>query len=169
MEIDEALNRLHNSLKARDQNYKNAEKGTCFDADMDFLASLKVRKFSGNLSFIKDTKSLEIYILTTNDEKARNVDTLSGGEKSFSQMALLLATADAVKDIALDEFDVFMDQVNRKIGTTLMSEKLKDIARTQTIIITPQRYRKIADIDSSGVSIHRMRDPERQNNSNFYN
>lgn len=68
MEIDEALNRLHNSLKARDQNYKNAEKGTCFDADMDFRASLKVRKFSGNLSFIKDTKSLEIYILTTNDE-----------------------------------------------------------------------------------------------------
>ncbi len=50
------------------QNYKNAEKGTCFDADMDFRASLKVRKFSGNLSFIKDTKSLEIYILTTNDE-----------------------------------------------------------------------------------------------------
>ncbi|CAI4659109.1 BFH_collapsed_G0038890.mRNA.1.CDS.1 [Saccharomyces cerevisiae] len=171
MEIDEALNRLHNSLKARDQNYKNAEKGTCFDADMDFRASLKVRKFSGNLSFIKDTKSLEIYILTTNDEKARNVDTLSGGEKSFSQMALLLATWKPMRSriIALDEFDVFMDQVNRKIGTTLIVKKLKDIARTQTIIITPQDIGKIADIDSSGVSIHRMRDPERQNNSNFYN
>ncbi|CAI1603086.1 hypothetical protein SEUBUCD646_0L04230 [Saccharomyces eubayanus] len=171
VEIDEALNRLHNSLKARDQNYKNAEKGTCFDADMDFRASLKVRKFSGNLSFIKDTKSLEIYILTTNDEKARNVDTLSGGEKSFSQMALLLATWKPMRSriIALDEFDVFMDQVNRKIGTTLIVKKLKDIARTQTIIITPQDIGKIADIDSSGVSIHKMRDPERQNNSNFYN
>ncbi|EJS42609.1 rhc18p [Saccharomyces arboricola H-6] len=171
VEIDEALNRLHNSLKARDQNYKNAEKGTCFDADMDFRASLKVRKFSGNLSFIKDTKSLEIYILTTNDEKARNVDTLSGGEKSFSQMALLLATWKPMRSriIALDEFDVFMDQVNRKIGTTLIVKKLKDTARTQTIIITPQDIGKIADIDSSGVSIHKMRDPERQNNSNFYN
>lgn len=109
--------------------------------------------------------------MTTNDEKARNVDTLSGGEKSFSQMALLLATWKPMRSriIALDEFDVFMDQVNRKIGTTLIVKKLKDIARTQTIIITPQDIGKIADIDSSGVSIHRMRDPERQNNSNFYN
>ena len=47
-------------------------------------------------------------------------------------------------------------------------KKLKDSTRTQTIIITPQDIGKIADIDKTGVKIHKMRDPQRHNNSNFY-
>lgn len=168
--IDEALVVLHESIDNRYQNYYHLKKHTCFEADMDFRKSIRIRNFAGNLVFIEDTKSLEIYILTPDDEKARNVDTLSGGEKSFSQMALLLATWKPMRSriIALDEFDVFMDQVNRKIGTALIVKKLKDSTRTQTIIITPQDIGKIADIDKSGVQIHKMKDPERHNNSNFY-
>lgn len=171
LEIDKALDMLYKSIQIRLQNLQSAQRTTCLDADLDFRASLRVRNFSGNLSFITSSKRLEIYILTSNDEKARNVDTLSGGEKSFSQMALLLATWKPMRSriIALDEFDVFMDQVNRRIGTGLILKKLKDTARTQTIIITPQDIGKIADIDSSGVNIHKMRDPQRQNNSNYYN
>ncbi|AQZ13721.1 SMC6 (YLR383W) [Zygosaccharomyces parabailii] len=170
LQMSSALETLYNSIQVRLQNLQSAQRTTCLDADLDFRASLRVRNFSGNLSFITSSKRLEIYILTPNDEKARNVDTLSGGEKSFSQMALLLATWKPMRSriIALDEFDVFMDQVNRKIGTALILKKLKDIARTQTIIITPQDIGKIADINSQGVNVHRMKDPERQNNSNFY-
>ena len=86
-------------------------------------------------------------------------------------MALLLATWKPMRSriIALDEFDVFMDQVNRKIGTALIVKKLKDSTRTQTIIIAPQDIGKIADIDKAGVRIHKMRDPQRHNNSNYYN
>ncbi|QLG71584.1 hypothetical protein HG535_0B06290 [Zygotorulaspora mrakii] len=168
--IDKALNMLYKSIQERLQNLQSSRRTTCLDADLDFRSSLRVRNFSGNLNFDNPNKSLNIFILTSNDTKARNVDTLSGGEKSFSQMALLLATWKPMRSriIALDEFDVFMDQVNRKIGTKLIMEKLKDSARTQTIIITPQDIGKIADVDSSGVSIHKMRDPQRQNNSNYY-
>lgn len=168
--VEEALRMLENSINQRLQNFKLAQRMTCFDADFDFRASLKVRKFSGNLSFSNEQKTLDIFILTPNDEIPRKVDNLSGGEKSFSQMALLLATWKPMRSriIALDEFDVFMDQVNRKIGTSLIVKKLKDNPRTQTIIITPQDIGKITDIDSDGVRIHKIRDPERQNNSNFY-
>lgn len=171
LQMDGALEQLYNSIQVRLQNLQAAQRTTCLDADLDFRASLKVRNFNGNLSFITHSKRLEIFILTPNDEKARNVDTLSGGEKSFSQMALLLATWKPMRSriIALDEFDVFMDQVNRQIGTKLILNKLKDIARTQTIIITPQDIGKIADINSEGVNVHRMKDPQRHNNSNFYN
>lgn len=77
-------------------------------------------------------------------------------------MALLLATWRPMRSriIALDEFDVFMDQVNRKIGSKLIVKKLKDIPNTQTIIITPQDIGGIAEIDDS-VRILRMRDPKR--------
>lgn len=168
--IDEALVLLQQSIENRWQNYHHLKNHTCLEADMDFRKSIRIRNFSGNLLFIEDSKSLEIYILTPNDEKVRNVDTLSGGEKSFSQMALLLATWKPMRSriIALDEFDVFMDQVNRKTGTALIVKKLKDSTRTQTIIITPQDIGKIADIDKTGVKIHKMRDPQRHNNSNFY-
>lgn len=68
-------------------------------------------------------------------------------------MVLLVATWRPMRSriIALDEFDVFMDQVNRKIGTALIVKKLKDSTRTQTIIIAPQDIGKIADIDKAGV------------------
>lgn len=108
-----------------------------------------------------------MHVLTSNDKNARAVDTLSGGEKSYSQISLLLATWEPMRSriIGLDEFDVYMDQVNRKIGTNLLVKKLKDQMKTQTIIITPQDIGKMADIDSTGVNIHRIKDPERHNNS----
>ncbi|CCE61756.1 hypothetical protein TPHA_0B00840 [Tetrapisispora phaffii CBS 4417] len=168
--IDKTLEVLYKSIQIRVQNLQTAQKATCLDADLDFRASLRVRNLSGNLSFNTKSKRLEIYILTSNGGKPRTIDNLSGGEKSFAQMALLLATWKPMRSriIALDEFDVFMDQVNRKIGTGLLVKKLKNQTRTQTIIITPQDIGKISDIDSAGVNIHKMKDPERQNNSNFY-
>lgn len=167
LEINQTLDMIFKSIQARVLNFQSAQRTTCLDADLDFRASLRVRRLSGHLSFINTSKQLEIFILTPNDENARSVDNLSGGEKSFAQMALLLATWKPMRSriIALDEFDVFMDQVNRKIGTSLILKKLKDSSRTQTIIITPQDIGRIADIENSGVTIHRMRDPERQSNS----
>ncbi|QLQ80804.1 hypothetical protein HG537_0E01590 [Torulaspora globosa] len=167
LEINQTLDMIFKSIQARVLNFQSALRTTCLDADLDFRASLKVRRLSGHLSFINASKQLEIYILTPNDENARSVDNLSGGEKSFAQMALLLATWKPMRSriIALDEFDVFMDQVNRKIGTSLILKKLKDNSRTQTIIITPQDIGRIADVERSGVTIHRMRDPERQSNA----
>lgn len=168
--IDKALAILQNSITSRWQNLVNLQKHTCLEAAWDFTKTLRIRNFSGKLLFIKDEKKLDIYIKTTNDQEAREVSSFSGGEKSFSQMALLLATWKPMRSriIALDEFDVFMDQVNRKIGTAVIVKKLKDDQRTQTIIITPQDITKITDIDSSGVKIHKIRDPQRHNNSNFY-
>ena len=169
--VNGALEQLEESIKRRLHNFELARRQTFLDADIDFRASLRLRSLTGKLVFLNESKNLNIFIRTPNDKVERNVDTLSGGEKSFSQMALLLATWKPMRSriIALDEFDVFMDQVNRKIGTGLLVKKLKDNARTQTIIITPQDIGKITSIDSNGVVIHRMKDPERHNNSTFYN
>ncbi|AET40103.1 DNA repair protein SMC6 Ecym_5344 [Eremothecium cymbalariae DBVPG len=168
--VDKALWTLHESLEQRRMTLVNNVKSTCREADSDFRSTIRVRNgFSGALNF--DTPgSLMVLVKTTNDETPRNVDTLSGGEKSFSQITLLLSTWSTMRArvIALDEFDVFMDQVNRTIGTKMIMKKLSSNIRTQTIIITPQDIGKIADIKTPGIKIHKMRDPERQNNSDFY-
>ncbi|AMD19910.1 HCL241Wp [Eremothecium sinecaudum] len=168
--VDKALWILHESLEKRRMTLMNNIKATCREADSDFRSTIRVRNgFSGALNF--DTPgSLIVLVKTTNDETPRNVDTLSGGEKSFSQIALLLSTWSTMRAriIALDEFDVFMDQVNRTIGTKMIMKKLSSNIRTQTIIITPQDIGKIADVSNTGIKIHKMRDPERRNNSNYY-
>lgn len=165
--VETALERLQESIKVRLLNYGNNSKDTCFTAALDFMSSLKLRKLTGKLIFVKDKRCLEIYVSTPGDASERSVDTLSGGEKSYSQMALLLATWKPMRSriIALDEFDVYMDQVNRKVGTGLIVNKLKDNTRTQTIIITPQDIGKITEINDTSVMIHRIKDPKRQNNS----
>lgn len=170
-EIDKSLWKLDESLKFRRKALDEAISDTCYKADADFRMSMHIRKgFAGALSF-SNPGELLVLVKTANDDTPRNVDTLSGGEKSFSQITLLLATWSTMRAriIALDEFDVFMDQVNRTIGTKLIMKKLSSNIRTQTIIITPQDIGKIADINNPGITIHRIRDPERRNNSSFYN
>ncbi|CCH62945.1 hypothetical protein TBLA_0I02890 [Henningerozyma blattae CBS 6284] len=170
IEMDNALSILNHSIKSRTVNFGYQKTSTFADADFDFRNSLRIRKFKGKLDFGKTKETLNVYTGPQTDKEPRNVDTLSGGEKSFSQIALLLATWKPMRSriIALDEYDVFMDQVNRKTSTQLIVQKLKDDSRTQTIIITPQDIGKITDIDSDGVNIHRLRDPERLNNSTFH-
>ncbi|KAG0672393.1 Structural maintenance of chromosomes protein 6 [Maudiozyma exigua] len=165
--LETTLIQLQQSIKERVIKYNLNVNETFLKANLDFIGSLKMRKLTGKLFFKKEEHSLEIYVSTPGDTTERSVDTLSGGEKSYSQMALLLATWEPMRSriIALDEFDVYMDQVNRKIGTGLIVNKLKDKVRTQTIIITPQDIGKITDINDSGVMIHRIKDPKRQNNS----
>ncbi|KAL3233434.1 Structural maintenance of chromosomes protein 6 [Nakaseomyces bracarensis] len=160
--IENVLEKLTKSIKLREQNLERTQQITFFEADNDFKSSMRIRKFAGHLDFNKRDKKLGILILTPNDDKYREVSTFSGGEKSYSQMALLLATWRPMRSrlIALDEFDVFMDQVNRKIGSKLIVKKLKDIPGTQTIIITPQDIGGIAEIDDS-VHILKMKDPKR--------
>ncbi|SSD58384.1 related to Structural maintenance of chromosomes protein 6 [Saccharomycodes ludwigii] len=171
-DIRNAIDLLSKSVARRTDALEYAKKDTCLAADTDFKASLRFRNFTGGLVFDFSTETLNMMVKTPNDESARNVDSLSGGEKSFSQISLLLATWKPMRSriIALDEFDVFMDQVNRTIGTKLIMEKLSSDNRTQTIIITPQDIGKIANLNgnSDDIRIHKMPDPQRHNNSTFY-
>ncbi|GMM57120.1 DNA repair protein [Maudiozyma humilis] len=171
IQVADALGKLQESIALRLLNYDSFLKFTCLEATKDFRESLRYRKLTGMLVFDNNKSELDMQVSTPNDKTERNVDTLSGGEKSYSQMSLLLATWKPMRSriIALDEFDVYMDQVNRKVGTGLIVSKLKDNNRTQTIIITPQDIGKITDINDTSVKIHRIKDPKRKNNSTNQN
>ncbi|KAF9505770.1 hypothetical protein BS47DRAFT_1489692 [Hydnum rufescens UP504] len=93
--------------------------------------------------------------------KAKDPKSLSGGEKSFATICLLLALWEAIgcPIRCLDEFDVFMDAVNRKISMKMMIDTAKSAEGRQFVFITP------LDISTVGqgpeIRIHRMNDPER--------
>lgn len=77
---------------------------------------------------------------------ARETATLSGGEKSLTQIALLVAVWQTMHPglVAMDEYDVFMDKVNRSTSLRCIGETVEKM-KMQCIIITPQ------DVDTSAL------------------
>lgn len=59
----------------------------------------------------------------------------------------------------LDEFDVFMDMVNRRISMEMMLKVAKEQQERQFILLTPQDMSAIGS--STKVKIFRLLDPER--------
>ena len=69
----------------------------------------------------------------------RSLKTLSGGEKSFSTVALVLALWDVIQCPfrILDEFDVFMDHMNREATLEIMSKYITNKKVYQYVFLTP--------------------------------
>ncbi|KAJ3116400.1 Structural maintenance of chromosomes protein 6 [Phlyctochytrium bullatum] len=91
--------------------------------------------------------------------------TLSGGEKSYSTVCLLLALWQSMANPfrALDEFDVFMDAVNRRISMKLMIDHARgDEVSRQYIFITPQDMSHVPGLGKPDVKIIKLNDPERR-------
>lgn len=130
-----------------------------------FERSLALRGFKGELKFNFAEETLTMLVQTKNDAQKRTTESLSGGEKSFTQIALLLAIWKMMdsKVRGLDEFDVFMDSVNRSISIKLLLNELRQYPKSQSIFITPQDIAVVGDLDSSDVRIHRMSDPRNTN------
>lgn len=172
--------------KERKKKYKSILDKTVSLVTETFANVLRERDFEGSLHI--DHESREMIIKATpsgrggsssannqnsstrlplpsdeeNAEEGRDTRTLSGGEKSFSQIALLLAVWSAMtcRIRGLDEFDVFMDEVNRKVSMKLMIDAVFSLDQGQTIFITPNNMADIK-IDKRDVKIFKMADPER--------
>jgi chromosome segregation ATPase len=86
---------------------------------------LSERAFRGKLTIDHRNKRLDVHVEpdeTNKSGKGRQTKSLSGGEKSFSSICLLLSLWEAMGAPlrCLDEFDVFMDDVNRDVSTKML-------------------------------------------------
>ena len=61
----------------------------------------------------------------------------------------------------LDEFDVFMDQVNRDVSMKMIISAARNAISRQFILITPQAMSAATTDNADDVKIIKMRDPER--------
>lgn len=131
------------------------------EATASFEESLALRGFTGELKFGFGDKTLTMLVKTPGDKQMRTVESLSGGEKSFTQIALLLAIWRVMDSRirGLDEFDVFMDSINRTISIRLLLSQLRMYPKSQSIFITPQDITNVKDLDRPDVKIHQMHSP----------
>lgn len=133
-------------------------------ARITFGYLLSERQFRGRLTFNDKAKELDIKVepdLSKQSDAGRATRTLSGGEKSFSTICLLLSIWEAMGSPirCLDEFDVFMDSVNRATSMTMMVDAARRSVGRQFILITPQSMGNVQL--GNDVEVHKMTDPER--------
>lgn len=116
---------LKATLVQRLEKWRTFQRYISSNSRSNFMYLLSERDFRGRLILDHINHTLEVQVepdKTRKNEAARNTKTLSGGEKSFSSICLLLAIWEAMGSPlrCLDEFDVFMDSVNREISTDML-------------------------------------------------
>lgn len=131
---------------------------------MDFNNYLHNRNYNGSLVFNHEEQTLEVNVNPNKSKEShenRDLKSLSGGERSFSTVAFLLSLWSIVESpiLFLDEFDVFIDQVNRRFAMELILSSAKDKLNGQYLFLTPQEMGYIKSDEH--VAIFKMPDPLR--------
>jgi len=139
--MDKITTFLADMLGARKTGYQVILRSTTRNLNRNFTTALNSRQFVGRLNFEHENRTLEIIVNPAGDpaESQRKLATLSGGEKSFSSVSLVLALWDAMTPPfrILDEFDVFMDAVNRRISLKLITDYATVDRKYQFVFLTP--------------------------------
>jgi chromosome segregation ATPase len=156
-QIDDLV-KLGYSLKAslieRRERWKRFRSSISARAKTQFTYYLSERSFRGRLITDHRQKLLELSVepdITKRDGSGRGAKTLSGGEKSFSQICLLLSIWEAMGSPirCLDEFDVFMDSVNRKMSIDMLIGAARGSLGRQFVLISPgtkEDFKGIPDV-----------------------
>ncbi|KZT28345.1 P-loop containing nucleoside triphosphate hydrolase protein [Neolentinus lepideus HHB14362 ss-1] len=161
-----ALNKaLKASLVIRLAKWHEFRRHIALRCKVVFQYHLSNRGYYGKVLFDHSASTLQLKVQTDDQAGTQTRDkdprSLSGGEKSFSTICLLLSLWEAIgcPIRCLDEFDVFMDAVNRRISMKMMIDTANSSDGKQYILITPQDMNNVAVTNT--VRVHRMSDPER--------
>uniref|UniRef100_A0A4W6DCL4 Structural maintenance of chromosomes protein 6 n=1 Tax=Lates calcarifer TaxID=8187 RepID=A0A4W6DCL4_LATCA len=132
-----------------------------------FDSMLAQRGYTGSMTFDHKNETLSITVQPGQGNKADLSDmrSLSGGERSFSTVCFVLSLW-AITEApfrCLDEFDVYMDMVNRRISMDMMLKVAAGQRYRQFIFLTPQSMSTLPE--SKIIRILRLKDPDRSQNN----
>lgn len=157
------LNDMRHGLDKRERVMEGFRKNISQESLVEFIVLLSARGFSGSLDYHHQLRELHLSIRTDGEqnkpEQTRDIKQLSGGEKSFGTTCFLLSLWGSIGAPlrCLDEFDVFMDAVNRRIVMDMLVEHARQ-RNFQFILITPI---PLNDFLAANPDIHvvRMKEP----------
>lgn len=141
--IQENQEDLVDDLKHRKKMWREFRSHISDMSNNSFDEILNTKGSSGYIDF--DHKNQTLNLVVQKDNKDENTQTndvkaLSGGERSFTTLSLLLALGESLETPfrVMDEFDVFLDPVARKIALENLINTAKSMENRQFIFITPQ-------------------------------
>ncbi|XP_015590762.1 structural maintenance of chromosomes protein 6 isoform X2 [Cephus cinctus] len=152
-----------NRLKERKSLYEDMKSHIVKKVQESFKNILSLRKYKGcmNINHMNRTLDLEINPQTGAKRLNNDARSLSGGERSYSTVAFILALWDCtgLPFYFLDEFDVFMDKINRRTIMDILMDHAKAHPQSQFTFLTPLETSSI--VLDHYVTIHQLAPPER--------
>jgi len=151
------------ALKYRRVLFKACKKDRQLAFGCYFMKNLSQRAFTGAVSVNYITKEMMLRVTPGSHGKRAgqgeevSVDRLSGGERSFTTLCMVLGLKEATNSpfLGMDEFDVFMDDANRAVSLDMLCKVLK-LYPTQCIIISPHCMMIVSDTDPDIKKIKMM-------------
>ncbi|KAG8954943.1 Structural maintenance of chromosomes protein 6 [Tulasnella sp. 424] len=167
--LEEMAHKLEFAVKVRIETWHTFRRNIALRTKVQFGYHLSVRSFTGHLQFDHVKSTLNLSVMTADQaqaqgtQRAKEARSLSGGEKSYTQVCLLLALWESVgcPIRCLDEFDVFLDAPNRGICMNLLAEAAKSSEAKQYFFITPLDTGSFIKPDPPVVKISQMKEPNR--------
>ncbi|CAH2246041.1 structural maintenance of chromosomes 6 [Pelobates cultripes] len=157
------INLLDDIMTQRFKTYQLFRRCLTLRCKFYFDTLLSQRAYSGKISFDHKNETLSITVQPGEGNKAALSDmrSLSGGERSFSTVCFILSLWSIAESPfrCLDEFDVYMDMVNRRISMDMMLSMADSQRFRQFILLTPQNMSSLPS--STLIRILRMQDPDR--------
>jgi len=161
--VDSTISKMRDDLKVRRKRWRHFRKHIAEMTNLTFGEMLNKKGSSGLVEFDHKNKSLGLTVQKDSNEASQTSDVkaLSGGERSFTTLSLLLALGENLETPfrVMDEFDVFLDAVSRKIALTTLVEVASAMVHRQFIFITPQDLSRLTP--GPNLKIIKMRAPDR--------
>ncbi|KDR12930.1 structural maintenance of chromosomes protein 6 isoform X2 [Zootermopsis nevadensis] len=164
--LEQGLTYLEDMIKIRENTFNTIRRLIGLRVQHMFQSLLYRRRYTG--AIVIDHQKQTLNVKVSPSKECRSVGdtmTLSGGERSYATVSFIMALWDAIDPpfYFLDEFDVFMDKVNRRVTMDLLLQHSRLKTNYQFVFLTPQdTYTIQSDED---VTIHRLQDPCRGNNT----
>ncbi|XP_033215267.1 structural maintenance of chromosomes protein 6 isoform X2 [Belonocnema kinseyi] len=166
-ELRKSCEKHQTRLVKRRQLYREMKRQIGQKVQEAFKNVLSLRKYKGSIKIDHKEKTLELEVNPQNDAKRPTNDakSLSGGERSYSTVAFILALWDCtgLPFYFLDEFDVFMDKINRRVIMDILLDHTRSHPQSQFAFLTPLDTSSIQVDDY--ITIHRLAAPERSQNA----
>jgi len=164
--IEEHVEHLVEDLNNRKKMWRHFRSHISEMTNNNFDEILNRKGSSGKIEFDHKSKALGLVVQKDNKDgtsQTADVKALSGGERSYTTLALLLALGESLETPfrVMDEFDVFLDPVARRIALQTMIGVAKDFEHRQFIFITPQDLSNIKT--DPKLKIFHMKPPIRSN------
>lgn len=131
-----------------------------------FCQLMSIRHYKSEVNFDHKNGTLELKVIPRDaeiEDAVSNTKSLSGGERSYSTVAFLIALWSCVDHpfYFLDEYDVFSDEHNRFMMTKLLLHEADTKPNKQYGFLTPQEFTDIPL--KKEITIHKLQDPDRMN------
>ena len=142
--------KLHKNLvtayQKREQKLKEVDYAVERDVSNRFHGYMKRKGHIGRVRIDRNERKLTLAVQmnangkSNGNERVKDLKQLSGGERSYTTVAFTLALGSTTEMPvrAMDEFDVFMDSVNRRFAMENLLQFAKEQPDLQFAFLTPQ-------------------------------